>query len=175
MALCVCIISGGACRSRKYYCSVQVVGESDACVNAARTLHVFITAVVLISLDLRWLVLETMFHARNAFAMLCSGYVCVALPTLDLSRETLMDANKPPFPTVNIIADHPIRESAQAYQLRSAQGAQRSLLEKNTDAQQRFETASTVDIEAQNRQLENLRRINARISVSARDTKQAPH
>ena len=112
-----------------------------------------------------------MLHARNVFAMLCSGCVCVALPTLDHSGGTVVDANRPPFPTVNIIADHPILESAQGYESGSAQSEQRSLLDKSVDAQQHFETASVLQLEAQNRQLENLRRTHARISVMARDSK----
>ena len=116
-----------------------------------------------------------MFHARTVFAMLCSGYVCVALPALDHSRETAVDANEPPFPTVNIIADHVKPEFAKTYQWGSAQSAQRSLLEKSADAQQRFEAASVVHLQAQNRQLDNLRGLNARASVSAWDVKHAHH
>ena len=90
-------------------------------------------------------------------------------------RETAVDANEPPFPTVNIIADHVKPEFAKTYQWGSAQSAQRSLLEKSADAQQRFEAASVVHLQAQNRQLDNLRGLNARASVSAWDVKHAHH
>ena len=116
-----------------------------------------------------------MFHSRTVFAILCSGYVCVALPALNHSRETMVDANEPLFPTVNIIADHINPEFAKTYEWGSAQDSQRSLLDKSAHAQQRFEASSVVHLEVQNRQLDNLRGLSARISDSALDVKQAHH
>ena len=114
-----------------------------------------------------------MLHARGVFAMLCSACACVGLQTLDLIRDTTMVANKPPFPTVNIIADHPIREVSKAFPLQRVHGEQQSVLQTHRHAHKRFEAASIAHLEAQHRQLDDLRRMNAHISVAALDAKQA--
>ena len=114
---------------------------------------------------------DTMLRLGAAFAVLCSGCMCAALPVLDLPRETMKDVNKPPFPTVNVIADQPVTDALQFDQLRGARSAQWSLLERVVRAQQKFETSVGVDLEAQNRQLDKLRQMSARNSVLAPDTR----
>ena len=115
--------------------------------------------------------LDTMMRLRTAFAMLCSACMCASLPALDVPREMMKDVNKPPFPTVNIIADQPITDAAQVDQLRGARSAQRSLLERITSAQQHFETSVSVDLDAQNQQLDKLQQMNARIGVLPRGSR----
>lgn len=112
-----------------------------------------------------------MFRLRAAFALLCSGCMCASLPVLDLPREVVTDVNKPPLPTVNVIADQSIVDASQIDQLRALRSAQQSFLEKVTSAQQEFEAAAAVDLEAQDRQLNKLRQISAHIGVSAQGTR----
>ena len=112
-----------------------------------------------------------MLRLGAAFAVLCSACMCAALPVLDLPREMMKDVNKPPFPTVNVIADQPVIDALQFDQLRGARSAQWSLLERVARAQQKFETSVGVDLEAQNRQLDKLRQMSARNSVLAPDTR----
>lgn len=115
--------------------------------------------------------IDTMFRLRAAFALLCSGCTCAALPVLDLPREVVTDVNKPPFPTVNVIADQSIADASQLEQLRELRSSQQSFLEKVTSAQQEFEAAAAVDLEAQDRQLNKLQQISAHIGVSAQGTR----
>ena len=112
-----------------------------------------------------------MLRLGAAFAVLCSGCMCAALPVLDLPREMTNDVNSPPFPTVNVIADQPVTDALQFDQLRGARSAQWSLLERVGRAQQKFETSVGVDLEAQNRQLDKLRQMSARNSVLAPDAR----
>jgi hypothetical protein len=74
-----------------------------------------------------------------------------------------MDVNKPPFPIVNEIADHPITQSAQVDQLRGARIAQQSLLERSDTAQKTFEASAGIELDAQNQQLDKLRQMTASI------------
>jgi hypothetical protein len=108
--------------------------------------------------------LDAMLRVRTAFAALSSVCLCAAIPVLDLPRAATMDVNKPPFPTVNVIADQPITESAQVDKLRGARSAQQSLLERVDTAQKKFEAAAGVELDVQHQQLDKLRQMTARIS-----------
>ena len=108
--------------------------------------------------------LDAMLRVRTAIAMLSSVLLCAAIPALDLPRAATMDVNKPPFPIVNVIADHPITQSAQVDQLRGARIAQQSLLERVDTAQKTFEASAGIELDAQNQQLDKLRQMTASIS-----------
>ena len=113
----------------------------------------------------------TMYRLLTAFAMLFSGCMCASLPVFDIPREMVTDVNKPPFPTVNVIADQRIADASQVDQLRQIRSAEQSFLEKVTSAQQEFEATTAVDLEAQDRQLNKLRQISAHIGVLAQGTR----
>lgn len=108
-----------------------------------------------------------MYRLLNAFAMLISGCMCASLPAFDLPREMVADVNKPPFPIVNVIADQRIADASQVDELRTLRTAEQSLLEKVTSSQQEFEATTAADLEAQDQQLNNLRKISAHIGVQA--------
>jgi hypothetical protein len=110
--------------------------------------------------------LGTMFRVRTALAILSSVELCSAIPVFDLPRGATLDANKPPFPIVNVIADQPITESAQGEQLRGARSEQRSFLETVDTAQKKFEALAGIALDAQNQELETLRQMSAHISSS---------
>jgi hypothetical protein len=101
---------------------------------------------------------DAMLRVRTAFVLLAS---------LDLCSAAALDVNQSPPPIVNVIADQPITVSAQAAQLRGVRGTQRSLLEIVDTAQKEFETSAGIELDAQSRQLDNLRRMSARIGGSA--------
>ena len=110
---------------------------------------------------------DAMLRVRTAFVILSSVGLSAAVPVLDLPRGANLDANRPPFPVVNVIADQPAVASAQAHQLRGARSAQRSLLEIVDTAQKEFETSAGAALAAQTQQLDNLRQMTARVSGSA--------
>ena len=105
-----------------------------------------------------------MLRVRTAFTFLSSVGLCAAIPVLDLPHGATLDVNKPPFPVVNVIADQPVAESAQADQLRGSRNAQRSLLERIDAAQKTFEASAGIELDAQSKQLDTLRQMNARIA-----------
>ena len=111
--------------------------------------------------------LDAMLRVRTSLAALLSLGLCSAIPVLDLPREVITDVNKPPFPVVNVIADHPVAESAQADQLRGSRNAQRSLLERIDAAQKTFEASAGIELDAQNKQLDKLRQMTLRITGPA--------
>ena len=81
--------------------------------------------------------------------------------------QMMKDVNKPPFPTVNVIVDQPVTDAVQADRLRGARSAQWALLEKGARAQQDFRSSVGIDVKAQERQLDKLRQMNARIPAMA--------
>ena len=105
-----------------------------------------------------------MLRVRTAFTFLSSVGLCSALPVLDLPRVATLDVNKPPFPIVNVIADHANTEPAQVENLRGARSAQWSFLEKVDTAQKKFEASAGSELDAQNNQLDALRQMSARLS-----------
>ena len=85
-----------------------------------------------------------MFRVITAFSMLSSVGLCAAIPI------------------VNVIADQPMTESVQADNLRGARSAPRSL-EEIVTAQKNFEASAAMELDVQNKQLDNLRQLGARI------------
>ena len=86
-----------------------------------------------------------MFRVITAFSMLSSVGLCAAMPI------------------VNVIADQPMTESVQAGNLRGARSTRRSLLEEVDAAQKNFEVSAQMELDVQSKQLDNLRRMSARI------------
>ena len=86
-----------------------------------------------------------MFRVITAFSMLSSVGLCAAIPI------------------VNVIADQPMTESVQADNLRGARSTPRSVLEEVVTAQKNFEASAAMELDVQNKQLDNLRQLGARI------------
>ena len=68
---------------------------------------------------------------------------------------------------MNVIVDQPVTDAVQGDRLRGARSAQWALLEKGARAQQDFRSSVGIDVKAQERQLDKLRQMNARILAMA--------